>query len=217
MASSQRRRDRALQIADRDLVRIGAEIRASRRNSGVSLRVAAASVGIDYGTLSRIERDELDNVTVRQLALSCAAAGLDLRLQAYLAGDAPRDAGQLRLLGRLHARFPLDSPWATEVPMPIAGDLRALDGWTKVEGRTVGIEAETRLGDVQAISRKALLKQRDAGLDVMILLVASTPFNREVLAMHRDALRAMFPLDTRAVLRALSAGRAPEANGIVIL
>jgi transcriptional regulator with XRE-family HTH domain len=217
VASSERRRDRALQIADRDLARIGAEIRAARRNSGVSLRAAASTVGIDHGTLSRIERDNLENVTVRQLALACAAAGLDLRLQSYLAGDAPRDAGQLRLLGRLHARLPLGSPWATEVPMPISGDLRALDAWTRLDGRTIGIEAETRLGDVQAVGRKAQLKQRDAGLDVMILLVASTPFNREVLATHRDALRASFPLDTRAVMRALTAGRAPEANGIVIL
>ena len=51
----------------------------------------------------------------------------------------------------------------------------------------------------------------------MILLVSDTPHNRGVLELHRAALRASFPLDTRAVLSALGEGRAPAASGIVVL
>ena len=47
--------------------------------------------------------------------------------------------------------------------------------------------------------------------------VSDTAHNRAVLAEHREALRASFPLDTRAVMRALEAGRTPEASGIVVL
>jgi hypothetical protein len=52
---------------------------------------------------------------------------------------------------------------------------------------------------------------------VVILLVNDTAANRRVLAAHREALRARFPLDGRAILQALRAGRAPTASGIVVL
>ena len=101
--------------------------------------------------------------------------------------------------------------------MPIPGDLRGLDARIGLQATSIGVEAETRLGDIQAIERKALLKARDADLDCMILLVAETRANREVLHLHREALRATFPLDTRQVLRALTRGQLPRANGIVVL
>ena len=217
MARAGRRRDRAIELADRDLAQTGVQIRIARRGSGLSLRAAATAVGIDHGTLSLIERHLAPNVTVRQLGLACSAVGLDLRLRTYLAGDAPRDAAQLRLLNRFRVRLPNGSPWATEVPLPIPGDLRALDGWTRLEKRTIGVEAETRLDDLQALERRALLKKRDAALDVLILLVGDTGWNREVLSAHREAMRASFPLDTRAILAAISHGHGPAADGIVVL
>jgi hypothetical protein len=61
------------------------------------------------------------------------------------------------------------------------------------------------------------LKQRDGRVEVLILLVSDTAHNRAVLAEHREALRASFPLDTRAVMRAVEAGQTPEASGIVVL
>jgi hypothetical protein len=81
----------------------------------------------------------------------------------------------------------------------------------------VAIEAETRLGDIQALDRRCQLKIRDGGVDFLILLVNDTAHDREVLDLHREALRSTFPLDGRQLLRAIRAGRAPEANGIVVL
>jgi transcriptional regulator with XRE-family HTH domain len=217
MASTERRRDRALERAARDVRRVMTDVRTTRRASGLSVREAAASVGLDPTTFGRLERSELEHPTVDQLALASAAVGLELAVRDYLVGEPVRDAGQLRLLGRFRARISAELPWGTEVPLPIAGDLRALDGWTKASGLGIGIEAETRLGDLQALQRRALLKKRDAGLDVLILLVADTRANRLVLAEHRVLLRGSFPLDTRVILRALSGGRAPAADGIVVL
>lgn len=183
----------------------------------MSLRFAAAAVGLDHSTFARIERNELENVSVRNLALACAAVGLVLSTRAYPAADPVRDAAHLRLLARFRARLPGTVPWQTEVPLPIPGDLRALDGFSRLSGQSMGVEAETRLTDLQAVGRKAQLKKRDASLDVMILLISDTHANREVLALHREDLRAAFPLDTRAVMAALAAGDMPAADAIVVL
>lgn len=217
MATRERARDRGNAAADLAAAEIGHEVRTARRNAGLSLRAAAASVGLDHSVFGRLERHELGNVTVRQLALACAAVGLRLSARTNPSGDPARDAGQLRLLQRFRARLPSTSPWATEVPMPMAGDLRALDAWTRLRGQTIGVEAETRPHDIQAVTRRALLKKRDAGLDRLILLIADTRGNRDLLAAHREDLRSMFPLDTREILRALARGEPPSADGIVIL
>lgn len=217
MTSRERPRDRALQLSHRLTGLLGTDIRGARRGGGLSLRAAATSVGIDHATFARIERNEIENVSVRNLALAGAAVGLVLSARAYPAADAVRDAPQLRLLARFQARLPGSVPWQTEVPLPIPGDLRALDGFTRLQGRSIGVEAETRITDVQAVGRKVQLKKRDGRLDVIILLVSDTQANRAVLALHREALRAAFPLDTRAVMAALAAGKCPASDGIVVL
>ncbi len=101
--------------------------------------------------------------------------------------------------------------------MPIPGDLRALDALTRLEGRRIGFEAETQLFDCQAACRRALLKRRDADLDVIILVVADTVSNRRTLAQHRESFRGSFPLDSRAILSTLKRGEAPPADGILVL
>lgn len=196
---------------------VGADVRGARRGAGLSLRAAAASVGLDHATFARIERNHIENLSVRNLALACAAVGLVLSARAYPAADPARDAPQLRLLARFRARLPDSAPWQTEVPLPLPGDLRALDGHTRLRGYSIGVEAETRLTDVQVVARKVQLKKRDARIDVMVLLISDTQANRSALALHREALRGAFPLDTRAVMAALAAGEPPPGDGIAVL
>ena len=105
----------------------------------------------------------------------------------------------------------------TEVPLPIPGDRRAWDGFIRVGNGAIGVEAEARIRDAQAVDRRCALKRRDGGVDMVILLVADTRANRRMLALHREALRSSFPLDTRQILAALRAGRAPSGSGIVVL
>lgn len=183
----------------------------------MSLRTAATAVGLDHSTFARIERNQIEHVSVRNLALACAAVGLVLSARAYPAADPVRDASHLRLLARFRGRLPASTYWQTEVPLPIQGDLRALDGFSRLAGRSMGVEAETRLTDLQAVARKVQLKKRDAGLDVMVLLVSDTHSNREVLALHRENVRGSFPLDTRAAMVALAAGKVPDADAVVVL
>jgi transcriptional regulator with XRE-family HTH domain len=217
VATRERPRDRALRHAARIRLETGEEIRTARQAAGLSLRAAAAAVGMDYGQFARIERDEAGDVRLSQVCLACEAVGLEFKGRPYPAGDPVRDAAHLGLLGRLRAQLPSSTPWRTEVPLRIVGDLRAVDAEVLVERTWVGFEAETRIRDVQATERKVQLKKRDAGLRRIVLVVADTKSNRAVLRTHREALRTSFPLDTREVLSALRAGRLPPDDGVVVI
>jgi transcriptional regulator with XRE-family HTH domain len=217
MATRERRFDRGREQAARIARTSGAEVRLARRGAGVSIRAAAASVGMSESMFGRIERGQLPRVTVAQLALACAAVGLKFAARPYPDADPVRDAGQANLLRRMRDRIHRDATWGTEVPVPIPGDLRAWDAQCRLMDVVIGIEAEMRLDDLQALERRIALKRRDSGIDIVILLIADTLGNRRRLADHRDALRPSFPLDTRAVLAALGSGRPPAASGIVVL
>ncbi len=128
-----------------------------------------------------------------------------------------RDRAQLALLERFRARLPPTAIWSTEVPLPIPGDRRAWDACIAVGGRRAGCEAETRLTDVQALERRLALKVRDGEVDLLLLIVSDTAANRQMLALHRGALRTLLPLDGRDVLQSLGSGRLPEASGLLVI
>jgi transcriptional regulator with XRE-family HTH domain len=217
VATRQRPDERGREIARTIAIRIGGEIRRARIAAGLSLRAAADAVGLSHSVFSRLERGSFSNVTVVQLSLACTAVGLDFSAAAHPGGDPVRDAGHLRLLSRVRAVLPAGTRWRSEVPIAIPGDRRGIDGVAWLDPRPTGLEAETRLGDLQALERRTLQKQRDAGLTVLILVIADTRHNRRVLAVHREALRSGFPLDGRAMITHLKRGSTPPANGLVLL
>lgn len=193
------------------------EIRNARVSSGLSQRAAGHRVGMSHAQFGRIERAKLDELTFDQAGRAYAAVGLRLIVRAVPGGDPALDAGQLALLDRFRRRVPGTVPMGTEVPLPIPGDRRAWDGFIRIGGVAIGVEAEARIRDAQAVDRRCALKRRDGGVDIVILLVADTRANRRMLALHREALRSNFPLDTRQVLASLRSGHAPSASGIVVL
>ena len=217
MATRERRSDRGREQASRIIATTGSEVRRARRGGGTSIRTASKSVGMSETTFRRIERAQLPHVTVEQLALVCASVGLKFVGRAYPDGGPVRDVAHTRLLQRFRDKIPAGTVVRTEVPIPIRGDLRAWDLQVRLRGRTVGVEAETRLSDVQALDRRIALKVRDSDIAIVVLLLADTAANWRALAEHREALRSSFPLDTRAVLASLRAGAAPKASGIVVL
>ena len=217
MATMQRRRDRGVDQAERISRDAGAEVRLARRSAGLSIRAAAASVGMSETMFGRIERARLREVTVSQLAIASAAVGLRLNGRAYPDGDPVRDEAHVRLLQRFRDVLPAATPWRLEVPLAIAGDLRAWDAQCVLGRTTIGIEAEMRLFDLQALDRRIALNRRDGGLGIVILLIADTHANRRHLREHREQLRPSFPLDTRAILAGVRLGRAPAVSGLVLL
>lgn len=193
-----------------------ADIAAARRNAGISQDAIGAACGMSGSAVGRIETGFTRTVDVRTLAAIAAAVGLDVRLRAYPAGDPIRDAGQIRLLERLRTRLHPGLRWSTEVPLRIEGDLRAWDALIRGDAWRIAVEAETVLDDLQAQERRLALKQRDGGMDHVILLVADTRRNRRALAAAPVTF-ATFSRDARRALHALSSGVDPGTGAILIL
>ena len=217
MATRERAIDRADQDTRRSIGAIGREIRDARRAAGISQAFVGRKVGLSHTQVSRLERGLVLGASVRMLGRLCRTVGLELAVRAFPGGDALRDVAQMRLLERLRRRLHASLHWRTEVPLPQVGDKRAWDAVVSGPGWRAAVEAETRLADVQALTRRLELKRRDGGIDHVILLVADTRANREALLAARSALEPAFPLKAASVLDALRNGTDPGGSGIVIL
>jgi transcriptional regulator with XRE-family HTH domain len=195
---------------------IGGEVRTARRLAGISQDALGAAVGMSGSEVGRIERGEAPWMSVMEASRLLRAVGLDLWMKTYPSGPPTRDAGHLSLLAEFEARLSPSFRCHREWPIPNDRDKRAIDLVLEGLPHRIGVEAETGLTDVQALERDINLKRRDAKLDRMILLVRDSRRNRRILS-DADALRRAYPLETRAVLAALTRGRDPGADGIVVL
>ena len=196
---------------------IGEELREARVQAALTQRALGAIVGISPAAIGRIERAEAPHVAYETLVLLASALGLDVPLRAYPNGDPVRDAAQLALLAGLRALLPKHLRHPTEVPLGIAGDLRAWDLVIQGPGWSLPTEAETRLRDVQALRRRLALKCRDAGVDTMLLVVADTRHNRHVLRLAAAEFAETFPIRGRDALAALRRGEKPSGSAIILV
>ena len=225
MATRDRAGDRAERRARRDLIRLGEEIRRARLEESLSQQAIADVLGCSQPGLSRIERARLDHLDLPFLGRYMAAVGLELSIRAYPGGSPLRDRAHVALLSRFRERLDprwrcsLEAPVTPSVGQPRSGgpDLRRWDLFLRRTRTTIGVEAETRLYDGQSQVGRALSKRNASSADRLVLLVADTRHNRSVLRDLSPLLEHDFPLSTRAILRALGAGEAPAADGIVIL
>jgi transcriptional regulator with XRE-family HTH domain len=196
--------------------RLADEIARARVASGLSVREVSRIIGVSADRIIRAERGEPGTLTIDLAARIVPVVGLLLAASLHPNGDPVRDPGQLALLSRFQRRISPTAPFRTEVPMPIAGDLRAADATIDLPDAMILIEAETRLTDLQATERRIWLKARDFGADRVVLLVADTPNNRRVLELHPE-LRERFPVSQRQCLAALARGQDSGGNAIVVL
>jgi len=217
MGSRERRVDVGAGAARAILARLAAEIRSARLQAGLSQRSVAAGIGISRSQVSRIERGQTPDLTIDMAARVCAVLGLAMRVQVFPSGDPLRDAAQVALLERLRVYLHGSFRWLTEVPLPIPGDLRAWDATACNSAARIGIEAETRLRDLQAVERRIALKERDGGMDRVILLVANTRHNRDVARTSAGHLRVRFPIPGPRALELLGAGVDPGGNALILL
>lgn len=196
---------------------VGREIREARLARGLSQREVARAAAISQSRISRIERSSGRGATLVELSRIAGLVGLKLWVQCFPAVDGLRDTAQLRLLEAFSTRFSPIVTWRTEVPMPMRGDLRAVDGLATVPGCRIAVEAWMRLSDLQAQARAAELKRRDLRADRLVVLLADTPHNRQMVRASGRALQQSFPLGTRAIMTALADGGDPGGDGIVLL
>ena len=209
-------RQRGVRMGRRQRLRAGEDLRRARLAASLSQRALGEIAGLSHSAVGRLERGELQRVTVDRIAVVAAALGLGLHIGLFPSGSPVRDAAHLALIERLRQRVSRTLRWRAEVPIPLPGDLRSAD--VVIDGPSVDemVEAETRLDDLQALERRVRLKQRDMQIRRVVILVADTRHNRSVLAAHPELVER-FPVSTRACLAALGAGRDPGGDAIVLL
>lgn len=173
-------------------------------------------IGVGHDLVARAERGDPAALTIDTTARIAAVVGHVLSVSLHPDGEPVRDKGHLALLARFRSRIGPGVRWQSEVPMPIVGDRRSADALIEEERVEAIVEAETHLDDVQALERGIADKQRDLGVERVILLVAATRHNREVVARVPE-LRRRFPIGTRACLAALARGLDPGGDGLVII
>jgi transcriptional regulator with XRE-family HTH domain len=217
MAGQERRRERAQRQARSSLLECGRAVREARLGHDLSMAVCAAAIGVSEATWSRLERGLSPALSIERLTQAAAVVGLDATVRAYEGGSPVRDRAHLQLLERFRSRLGPGVQWATEVPLPIARDQRAWDGLARTPEARVGVEAETRARDAQALKRRLELKQRDGGVDRLVLLLADTRHNRSFLRAAGRGFHDAFPVPGPVALERLAAGRDPGGNAIVLL
>ena len=203
--------------ARRTIAELTTETRRARVDRGLSQTEVGRAVGLSGSQVSRIERGLSPDVSIAVVCRLLAVVGLELSTRAYPAGEPIRDQAHVALIARFRARLHRSLRWRAEVPLLVPGDLRAWDGLVSGAGWRVGIEAETRPTDLQALQRRLALKMRDGGVDALILVLADTRHNRTLLHAHGDELAQRFPVSGRRAMELLAAGAHPGGSAIALL
>ncbi len=195
----------------------GRELRLARHNAGLTLEATGRRLGWSKTKLSRIERGRNPRVSLEDLILVGSMVGVRPSVRFFPTGRPIRDETQLQLLAALTRRMHPRWTHRHEVPMPRAGDLRAADQVSTIDGCRLMIEAYSRFADAQAQVRAARAKQRDLGADRLLLVIADTHTNRAAVLAAMPVIRPSFTVPARAMLAALAAGRDPGGDGVVLL
>jgi transcriptional regulator with XRE-family HTH domain len=217
MTSRERPSSRGRLRGERLLAELLREIRDARLARNLSQGAVGNAVGLSDSRISVLERGGYPDVPFVVVAQLLATVGLELSARSYPAGAGLRDAAQVKLLHRLRLRVSEEFSFAAEVPMPIPGDLRAWDAALVAESLRIGVDAETRIRDVQAVDRRVMLKLRDSAFDRAVILVAATRTNRLALRDAAASLAANYAVPSSVALRALETGRDPGGNSVIVL
>ena len=209
--------DHGTEIGTTSLARIGRELRDARRDRGLSLGVSAPAAGISIAELSRIERGQSPMVPFIKLARCAAVVGLDFRAMVYPGSSPLRDAGHAALLADFKAALHRSIRWATEVPLPMPGDLRAWDALISRETWRYGVEAENGPRDAQALNRRLQLKQRDGEVDGVLLVLRDNESNRRFVRAAAVELQTSYPVSGIRAVELLRAGVDPGGSAIVFV
>jgi transcriptional regulator with XRE-family HTH domain len=201
---------------------LGDELREARLAAGLTQQAVAMAARTSRRHVAWIESARLGTVPIADIAVISAVVGLRLHVRVYPAGPPLRDRAQLALIDRFRRRLHPDAEVKIEVP--IASDPRDQRAWDVVvrlraatDAVAVGVEAITRLRDVQAQARAAQLKRQDSGAQRLVLLVAATHANRRALRHVAPLLEASFPVRARRALAALAEGRDPGGDALILL
>ena len=176
----------------------------------------AHALGWSETAYRRFEQGK-SRTNVADLSAVAAVVGLELSADFFPSGKQIRDRGHQALIKRFRSR--LGSAWrvVAEVPLPNPGDPRTWDLVLRIPAQVVGVEAETRIRDVQRLVRHIHQRARAGGADVVLLILANTRANRALLPELLEALGPEYATSPRQLLRALREGQPLPGSGVVLL
>jgi transcriptional regulator with XRE-family HTH domain len=191
-------------------------VRDARVAANMSCRATAEAMRWSQTAYRRFEQGKSATNLV-DLSAVAAVLGLDLSADLFSSGKAIRDKGHQALITRFRAE--LSEAWrvVAELPLPNPGDPRTWDLVLRIPAQVVGVEAETRIRDVQRLVRHIHQRQRDGGADVVVLLLANTRVNRDLLPELLEALGPDYATPPRQTLRALRGGLPLPGSGVVLV
>ncbi|HJP89070.1 MAG TPA: helix-turn-helix transcriptional regulator [Candidatus Limnocylindrales bacterium] len=193
------------------------ELRETRLMLGLTQAQVAKAIGVTRDQVGRFERRETKRISIDLVVRHAAALGLKASLKFYPVAGAIRDEAQAKYIARFVERIGHAWRILLDAPIPLAGDLRAVDVLLENGGVRIAVEVITRLRDLQAQIRYAQQKQRDIGASRLIIVVAGSHANRVALDAARPTVLATFELDTRRVLGALERGADPGRDAVIVL
>jgi DNA-binding XRE family transcriptional regulator len=193
----------------------GDEVREARQAAGLSQDAVAQSIGVSKATVGRLERGVRPWTDMILAAKVARAVGLDLTFKCYPAAGRLRDSAHLKLLERLTGRLHPEIGRRFEAPVR-ADDQRAWDVLLQIGDQLVGVAAETRIRDVQALLRREFRKVEDGSVQRLLVVAAATHANREAVR-ETSILRTALPRGPREILRALRDGRPLRDHGLFVI
>lgn len=197
--------------------RVGLAYRAVRIRKGLRQEDVAAASGVSRASVSRIERGEIEGLTVGALLAVARALGISADLRLRWAGselDRMLNARHAALHESVARSFGEFTGWvlAPEVSFSIYGERGVIDilAWHAQTRSLMVLELKTDLVDVNelmgSVDRKRRLARRvasergwDAASVSAWVILAGGRTNRRKVAAHSATLRAAFPDDGRAV------------------
>jgi transcriptional regulator with XRE-family HTH domain len=217
MGTRETRRQRGRRRGEQLVRRLIGEIRNAREENGVSQRALAAELDWSQSELNRLEQYRFPAVSLPRLCELAAVLGLEVSAGLHPDGDAIRDKGQQPLIGRFTGVIGAPYVISREVLLPLPGDRRSWDILLRREDLLVGVEAETRIRDIQALVRRVRERERDGGVDEILIVLSDTAHNRQLVDQLREALGPRYATSPRTLLAALRAGRPLPGSGVILL
>lgn len=217
MATRETRLDRGRSHARQLTATLLSELRLTRRTAGISQAALGRLLGWPQSRFSEFERNKRDP-TIGEICEVGALLGLKPTIQLHPEEEPLRDRGQLKLIARFRAL--LSTTWHVmiEAPFPTLGDLRSWDVLIRL-GSTyrVGVEAETRIRDIQELVRRIRQRELHGGVDEILIILSDTTHNRRLVGELREALGERYAASPRTLHAGLRTGSPLPGSGLILL
>ena len=98
-----------------------------------------------------------------------------------------------------------------------SGGQRSWDILLRIGATLVGVEAVTRVRDAQALVRHIRLRERDGGVDHVLVVLSDSAHNRAILGELLEALGPGFKTSRREIIDALRTSRPVRGSGVLLM